>query len=333
MKQALGIDLTAMRANRKMFTALVLVLTVSVACLGEIGGTPPPSPTPVPALTFTSTFTPTANPPTETNTPTSTPLPPTEAFTPVFIPNPNPVRYTFEAEDGRQLVGYYYSAWQPNAPVVVLMHQFKGNQAMWQESPIIKWLQNWPVPISLASSTPSAEGKLPSMPAELSIAVFTFDFRGHGESLPADIISDGFQAHAPEFLMDARAAYQIARQMPNIDTTKIIGLGASIGGDAVVNTCGEGCVGAFSISPGNWLGVDYGQAVRKLIEQGKPVRCMYAVNDGPSPATCWSVQPGEQYQIFAYPGQKHGMTFVVLPRKMETGFGNNLLEFLMEAIQ
>ena len=171
------------------------------------------------------------------------------------------------------------------------------------------------------------------MPADLSFAVFTFDFRGHGESLPADIIPDGYQAHANEFLMDARAAYQVARQMPNVDSSKIIGLGASIGGDAVVDTCNEGCVGAFSISPGSWLNIDYGQVVRTLIAAGKPVRCMYSVNDPPTPVTCWSVPPNKDYKIFGYLGKKHGMTFVVLPRKMEADFGANLLDFLMEAIQ
>ena len=133
--------------------------------------------------------------------------------------------------------------------------------------------------------------------------------------------------------MDARAAYQTARQMPGVNPTKVIGMGASIGADAVVDTCGEGCVGAFSISPGSWLNIDYGQAVQKRIAEGKPVRCMYAVSDPPSPTTCLSVSPGNGYKVFAYPGKKHGMTFVILPRKMEADFGANLLDFLLEAIQ
>ncbi|MBN1452004.1 MAG: hypothetical protein JW963_13395 [Anaerolineales bacterium] len=281
----------------------------------------------------------TAVPATETNAPTFTALPPKETSTPsetptpVFIPSTNPIRQTFTAEDGRQLVGYFYPAWKPDAPVVVLMHQFQAEQAMWQASPIIKWLQNWPVPLGQGSPTPSADGLFPIMPAELSFAVFTFDFRGHGESLPADLGSDGYRAHAKEFLMDASAAYQAARQMPGVDPTRVIGLGTSIGADAVVDVCDEGCVGAFSISPGSWLGVEYGPAVRKLIAAGKPVRCMYAVNDPPSPETCLSIASGDSYKIFAYGGKKHGITFVIFPRKMEADFGINLLSFLMEAIQ
>lgn len=171
------------------------------------------------------------------------------------------------------------------------------------------------------------------MPADLSFAVFTFDFRGHGESLPDDIVQDGFREHTEGLLMDARAAYHTARQMPGVDPTKIIGLGVSIGADAVVDTCDEGCVGAFSISPGSWLNVNYKQAVQRLIATDKPVRCMYSVNDPPSPGSCLSVNPGDNYKIFAYPGNKHGMTFVILPRKMEVDFGANLLDFLVDAIQ
>ena len=316
---------------RKIALPFLAAIITTGACLSGLGITEQTLPTLAPTLKHIPTAT--AIPVTETSTVTFTALPPTETPTPTFIPNPSPIRELFTAEDGRQLVGYFYPSWKTNAPVVVLMHQFGADQATWREGPLINWLQNWPGPLSTASPTPSANGLLPSMPTELSFAVFTFDFRGHGESLPDDIQQDGFQAHAKEFLMDARAAYQTARQMPGVDPSKIIGLGTSIGADAVVDVCEEGCVGAFSISPGSWLGVEFAQAVRKLLADGKQVRCMYAVNDPPSPGTCVSISPGENYKIFAYRGKKHGMTFVVLPRKMEADFGANLLSFLMEAIQ
>jgi dienelactone hydrolase len=320
-----------MPAYRKFAIPLLLAIVTTSACLGETGILGHPLPTLAP--TVVPIFTPSIIPATQTSPPTLTATIPTEATTPVFIPSPNPIRQTFTAEDGRQLVGYFYPSWKQNAPVVVLMHQYGSNQAIWQESPIIKWLQNWPVPLAVASPTPSAKGLLPIMPADLSFAVFTFDFRGHGESLPDDIIQDGFREHAEGFLMDAKAAYQTARQMPGVDPNKVIGFGTSIGADAVVDTCGEGCVGAFSISPGSWLNVNYSQAVRKLTAANKPVYCMYGTKDPPSPKTCLSVPPGESYKILAYVGKKHGMTFVILPRKMEAGFGDNLLAFLMEAIQ
>jgi len=333
-----------MPAFRKIILPLIAAIFLTGACLGGFGITGGPLPTLAPtvipfstptAIPATETDAPTftALPPTQTVTPTFTVLLPTKTSTPVFTPSPEPIRQTFTAEDGRQLVGYFYPAWKPNAPVVVLMHQFQAEQAMWHKSPLIKWLQNWPVPLGQALPTQSADGLLPLMPADLSFAVFTFDFRGHGESLPADLGSGGFRTHANEFLMDARAAYQTARQMPGVNPSQVIGLGTSIGADAVVDVCDEGCVGAFSISPGSFLKVEYGPAVRQLIAAGKPVRCMYAVNDPPSPETCQSVPQVDNYKIFAYGGKKHGMTFVVLPRKMEADFGANLLSFLKEAIQ
>jgi hypothetical protein len=235
----------------------------------------------------------------------------------------------FKAEDGRELVGYFYPSWKSNAPVVVLMHEYRNNQAGWQESAIIPWMQNWGTLDPSGEVYNYAGGRLPQMPSDLSFAVFTFDFRGHGESLPL-LESDDVSLYAEEFLMDAKAAYATARTMPGVDPNHVIGIGTSIGADAVVDACGEVCSGAFSISPGNWLNVDYGQAAQAMLAKNKPVRCMYAYNDIPAPQTCWSLMPNQLYRIYIALGSKHGMTFFV-PRKMEAGFGANLLKFLQAA--
>ncbi len=322
-----------MVANRNTLVSSIIATVMIFACSGVFTLPGQITPTIPPEATSTPYFSATVPPSPATSTPTFSTVPPTNTLTPVYIPNPHPIRQTFIAKDGRQLIGYFYPAWKPNAPVVVLMHSYGSNQTWWHESSIIKWLQNWPVPMMLASPTPSASGRLPTMSANLSFAVFTFDFRGHGESLPDNIIEDGFRKHANGLLMDATSGYQAASQMLGVDPTKMIGLGASIGADAVVDTCGEGCVGAFSISPGSWLKVDYARATRKLIADGKPVRCMYAVKDKPSPNTCMNIKPGNNYKIFAYPGEKHGMTFIRTPQNMEADFGTNLLDFLLEAIQ
>lgn len=240
-------------------------------------------------------------------------------------------RVTFTAEDGRELVGYFYPAWKPNAPIVVLMHEYGNRQSTWDESAIIPWMQNWGAQDPTGQEYVYAGGRLPNMPNDLSFAVLTFDFRGHGESLPNLLMAD-LNQNAPLFLMDARAAYAFAQTLPGVDPSRVIGIGASIGADAVVDACGEICSGAFSVSPGNWLNVKYAEAAHSILARGRPVRCMYAVNDGPSPATCWSLAPSDLYLIFSYPGIKHGMTFFV-PRKMEAGFGQNLLEFLQAASQ
>jgi len=280
----------------------------------------PPAPTTVPTETAIRTATPRE---VQTRSETLTPSP-----TVTLAASQVGQRVTFKAEDGRELVGYFYPAWKPNAPIVVLMHEYGNRQSAWDESAIIPWMQNWGAQDTSGQEYVYAGGKLPAMPKDLSFAVLTFDFRGHGESLPNLLMSE-LNDKAP-FLFDARAAYLFAQTLPGVDPTRVIGIGASIGADAAVDACGEICAGAFSVSPGNWLGVDYAKAAQPILARGRPIRCMYAVSDGDAPKTCWSVAPSDLYKIFAYKGIKHGMTFFV-PRKMEVDFGQNLLEFLQAA--
>jgi pimeloyl-ACP methyl ester carboxylesterase len=162
------------------------------------------------------------------------------------------------------------------------------------------------------------------MPADLTFNVLVFDFRGHGMSegsRPSDF---------SKFLLDARAAYRHAAGLPLVNAAQIVGIGTSIGADAVVDACDDSCRGAFAVSPGSWLKVDYTTRTRELLNQGKQVRCMYSTNDGPSPAACASIETSSQYQYFGYVGIKHGMTFFV-PRKMPPDFGQNILDFLQAA--
>lgn len=274
-----------------------------------------PSRTPLPSNTPRPTYTP---------GPSKTAIP---SITPVTLGR-NPMPLEFQTDDGVTLRGYFFPAAKPNAPVVVLMHQNEGDLTLWwsENSGIVPWLQNWPVEEAQGTATPSSGGALPPMPANLTFNVMVFDFRGHGGSggtRPADF---------SKFLLDARAAYKTAAGLPLADPNQIIGIGTSIGADAVVDVCEETCRGAFAISPGSWLKVDYETKVRELLNQGKQVRCMYSTNDGPSPETCVSVEVSEQYQFFGYIGIKHGMTFFV-PRKMPPDFGQNLLDFLQAAIK
>lgn len=278
--------------------------------------------TPAPAST-------TSNQP--TRRPTITLEPSATFVPPIDMPqhgSPAPIKINIYAPDGVALRGYFYPAARNNAPVVVLMHQFKGNQTMWnsENAGFIPWLQNWPTADG-SPPTPSADGQLPGLNPALTFNVLTFDFRGHGES-------DGEQSEDFSiYLLDARAAYEAARAMPNVDPNRIVGIGTSIGSDAVVNACDQDyCRGAFAISPGSWLGINFAESASALTSQGKPVRCMYSENDAPSPQTCLSVLPGRYYKIFGYPGIKHGMAFFT-PRKMEENFGKNIIEFLFEATQ
>ena len=278
--------------------------------------TPRPTVTPIPPPTQRATFTP---------EPSKTPIDIT--VTPVW--NPAGERILIQTEDGLELVGYYYIAPQPNAPVVILMHQFGSSQAQaWPQSDLIPWLQNYPVRAN-ATPTPSAQGMLPNMPPGLHFNVLTFDFRGHGES-PGQVLSYITTEAQRGYLLDAQAAYARAAFLPNADPNQIIGIGTSIGADAVVNACKQGCAGAFSISPGSYLGLDWAAEAYRVTNAGKPVRCIYAFNDGNTAAICSSLSVSAYYRIAGYEGKKHGEDFLV-PRKMESNFGQILLDFLLEA--
>lgn len=281
--------------------------------------TPRATVTPIPPPTRRATLTP---------EPSNTPLDVT--ITPVW--NPAGERVIIQTEDGLELVGYYYVAPQPNAPVVVLMHQFGSNQAQaWPQSDLIPWLQNYPVKgENPPEPTPSAEGKLPLMPSDLHFNVLTFDFRGHGES-PGQVISSISEQAQRGYLLDARAAYQRAASLPYADPSRIIGIGTSIGADAVVDACEQGCVGVFAISPGSFLGLGWYDNAYRVMNAGKPVRCLYSVNS-PSANECLSLAENALYKVLPAEGKKHGQDFLV-PRKMEPGFGQTMLEFLLAAVK
>ncbi|MCJ7660408.1 MAG: hypothetical protein MUO67_14770, partial [Anaerolineales bacterium] len=128
----------------------------------------------------------------ESQTPTNGPTTKAEP-TPTLIPSITtkpveeslpfePQRIEFEAEDGTVLVGFYYPPAKRSAPLVILMHWARGDQTDWVE--IAQWLQNRvdEYPEGERPSETTVSSMLPTMPKELSYAVFTFDFRGFGES-------------------------------------------------------------------------------------------------------------------------------------------------------
>lgn len=319
-----------------ILAVLMFLLTGLTACRLGVDAPPPPTALPTQPPTATRTPAPTRTPiPPPTRRATLTPEPSNTPInitvTPAF--NPAGERITIQTEDGLELVGYYYISPKPNSPVVVLMHQFGSNQAQaWPQSDLIPWLRNYPVKgENPPEPTLSATGKLPLLPPELHFNVLTFDFRGHGES-PGQVISSITTEAQRGYLLDAKAAYARAALLPNADPNRIIGIGASIGADAVVDACGSGCIGAFAISPGSFLGLDWYENAYRVMNAGKPVRCMYSINDTPSARACSSLAPNAFYIRLAVEGKKHGQDFLE-PRKMEAGFGKTLLEFLLTAIK
>lgn len=321
---------------RKIAPAVfILTLMILTACRSERKASPSAADLPIQPPTATRTLRPTLTPfPPPTRRATLTPEPSNTPINITVTPTWNQAgeRIIIQTEDGLQLIGYYYIAPQPNAPVVVLMHQFGSNQAQaWPQSDLILWLQNYPVHgTNPPEPTRSAQGKLPLMPSDLHFNVLTFDFRGHGES-EGQVISSITDEAKRGYLLDAKAAYARAASLPYADPNRIIGIGTSIGADAVVDACNQGCVGAFAISPGSVLGLSWQDNAYRVTNAGKPVRCMYSVNS-PSANECLSLAETAFYKVLAAEGKKHGEDFLV-PRKMEAGFGQALLEFLLAAVK
>ena len=271
---------------------------------------------------------------------TPKPSPPTEEPTEPPIETPFSLqpaagqRVEFEAEDGVQLVGYFYPAVISNAPVVVLMHWAGGDQTDWTEIGMVQWLQNRlaenPIP-------PEQVGIFPPVPVGLSFAVFTFDFRDFGESQPFPGVS--FMQIASGWLLDAKAAYKTAKEMLGVDPVRVAGFGSSIGADAVVDACIDAtCLGTFSLSPGGYLQIPYENAVTDLSDEvwltipkaeslTAPIYCVASEMDIPSSRVCESVTT-DPYRHIIFPGEVHGSLLLVAPTNPPE-IGQVILDWLL----
>jgi len=301
-------------------------------------------------------------PPTDTPEPTPTPAPPTETPLPTETPTPevqlsglsaDPQRVEFQAEDGKNLVGYYYPAKYADAPVVVLMHWAGGDQRDWCR--IAPWMQNRldENPAEMPGC-PEPPGPLPHwdptwfppMPEDTSYAVFTFDFRDFGESeagvgTPSNFGLDGVAAYKTAAEMPRSAAYQnsgkVAKSALVVGELPLtLGIGSSIGADVVSWACYQynlsldtpKCVGAVSLSPGSYIGNNYAQDVKNLYESDPlvPVWCLAGEGDY-SANTCRSAEEHlEGMVIYAGTGA-HG-TLMVDPDEL---FDPNALIYIQGA--
>jgi pimeloyl-ACP methyl ester carboxylesterase len=267
--------------------------------------------------------------------PTQPPIAPTEApvtEAPVVPEVPlsglsaDPQRVDFQAEDGKKLVGYYYPSKYASAPVVILMHWAGGDLCDW--SAMAPWLQNRadenPPQITRCEGSAGASLKdiFPPLPTEVSFGVFAFDFRGFGES------EGGSSANIS---MDTLAAFETVAGFEGIDAKRIASIGASIGADGAADGCllhkqksGGGCVGALSLSPGNYLGMNYASVVTDLAPI--PVWCLAGELDTESGPTCKGAS-GEHYRSQVYPASNaHGM--MLLTSKLDPPALDLIGEFL-----
>jgi hypothetical protein len=228
---------------------------------------------------------------------------------------PDPQRVEFQAEDGQALLGTYYPAAVNPAPTVVLMHWAPGDETGW---PVIAaWLQNRGLEVETGGDPWLDPSWFPPMLEGQSFAVFAFTFRG---------CDGGCSSFEPEgWLLDAKAAMKTASELDGVDPTRMVAIGASIGSDGAVDACGEGCLGALSLSPGSYLRVPYDEAVAAVDGAGYPVWCLAAEGDSESAPTCQSAS-GDHYRVVIYPGSEHGMELI--QPEIEPSALGLILEFL-----
>ncbi|MEA3349901.1 MAG: hypothetical protein U9Q82_04695 [Chloroflexota bacterium] len=317
----------------KKWIILLIVISLSSLVLAacEMDAQPTATPTKPPEPTQP----PTAIPPTETPLPTETstptePPPPTDTPTPTPEPveesaleplPPEPQDFEFETEDGQVLQARYYPAAVNPAPMIVLMHWAPEDQESWNE--IAFWLQNR----GLSGTSPNVRAVpwldptwFPPMLEGQSFGVLTFTFRG---------CEGGCSAIDPDgWLEDALMAMKTASTLEGVDPERIATFGASIGADGSPDACGpfnaeseRVCLGALSLSPGDYLNVPYDHAVAVLEEQEppKPVWCFYAAGDGAAAQACKSAS-GDHYQTLEWSEGGHGMMLIdpnIEPNAME----------------
>ena len=242
---------------------------------------------------------------------------------------PDPLEISFFSKDGFPLQGKFYPGAEVDLPVVVLMHWYPGDQGDWEE--IAYWLQNRGM-TGIRRGVPWLDPSwFPALPPETSYNVLTFTFR--------DCEGGCSQLAAEDWLEDAAASLKAARSLQGVNPDQVIAIGASIGADAAVSSCAaalnedpQDCLGALSLSPGNYLGESYAEQVNRL-ESSRPPRpawCMYDQEE-PEAAVCETAS-GKLYQKQSWQGGNlHGMhlltsTLDPLPLQRIVDFLNQVTE-------
>nr|MBN1229117.1 alpha/beta fold hydrolase [Anaerolineae bacterium] len=204
------------------------------------------------------------------------------------IGTPQDVRtVTYVSDGGLTVVGSYYPPAVAPSPGVLLLHQAGTTRSAWE-----------PLPGILRGESLTPSGVQSTL--ENGYAVLAIDLPGYGES-------EG-QPDSESILDAVRGAISFLRQLDGVDSDSIVLVGAGIGADAAVDTCGDGCVGVIAISPGSFLGIPFGDALIAYGERATPVLCIAAEGDGQAPGTC---QAGASaglldYEVLIYQGSQHG---------------------------
>lgn len=274
--------------------------------------------------------------PVETSVPTDEPTKAPEANANVLPPDPQII--TITTDDNFTLTGYYYPAAVENAPVVVLMHWMMGDHNDWNE--VAVWLQNRGLKNPFENPGDGAQFRwwdptwFPAMPAEKSYAVLAFSFR---DCIPW---TTGCQSVQREnWLKDAHAAMQLARELEGVDPNRITAIGSSIGADGAPDSCKllndefpSACKGALSLSPGDYLGVSYVTTIQQLGSSDPSVAAWCLADPGEYKICDSAAGAGNSaFKGFSIPEGDHGNMLLrpdLDPLPMQL-----ILDFLDEVIQ
>jgi pimeloyl-ACP methyl ester carboxylesterase len=286
--------------------ALAAILLAS-ACQPSLPSAAAPTPTPritlIPLLQQPLATAPAAPSPTIAPSPTKarTARPsPTSANLRDILPE----TITFVTDDQVTLHGTYYRAGEGSAPLVVLVHQARGDQLDWWKMGYVQYLLN-------QDAAHLLEGFVP-LPAGVHFSVFTFDMRGHGQSE-----GEYNPEKASQFMEDMRAALETARALPGVNPAQIGAVGSSTG-SAVLFRCPGICAGVMSISL--YPSETARQTIEKLTAQGTVVYC---ISEFPCPEV-----KSEGYVTVTYPGSKHG--YELLDPALSPAPGQVFYEFLRQ---
>jgi dienelactone hydrolase len=238
---------------------------------------------------------------------------------------PDPILQAFQTIDGVELQGMFYPAETTSSPVIVLMHWAIGDQTDWRA--IAPWLQNRGYAADLPEGgQPWLDPSwFPELPSGQSYNVFTFTFR--------DCVGGCQSFNREGWLLDVEAAMSHVIGLENVDLSRVVTMGASIGADGAAYGCHYfnielgGCQGALSLSPGGFLTIPYPEEVANLEEEliSRPAWCLYGADDPGSADACQNAS-GELYQATEYPGSAHGMDLI--KPGMDPDPLNLILEFL-----
>ncbi|MBN1679853.1 MAG: alpha/beta fold hydrolase [Anaerolineae bacterium] len=196
------------------------------------------------------------------------------------LPTETQLPMMITTSDGLVLRGTLYSALQRPAPGVLMVPMRGRDRSSWE--PLAGRLQ--------------ASG----------YAVLTIDLRGYGET--------GGSVDWSLAPGDVREALALLSELPGVDASRLVVVGAAIGANLALNACADaaGCVGAVLLSPGlDIKGITAADALARL--GSRPVLVIASENDDNNPA--------DSLTLDSLAGGDHQL--VIMP---EGGRGTDLLD-------